>query len=366
MVLRSFIPKILVLACIACPCLLCAQTVRIRFDYSQADLILEALTNPKIITPQYIEKLTTHYSTPMLMARAKRRNKNVDIDTLVHDLRVIAEGRKLPRADYFSLMIVKRDLNKHIELMKRVKQREGEITKELTDRFSKFMANGTLDVTVRFISIGASFGFAPDNSNFCIGIHWFEGDMTGMKWVMTHELFHNVQASGYTNSQIDSVNKRLDRNEQLFYEYLVSIYKEGTATFIADVEDFTSRYTAQHLERQQKGMRIITDHFLLMETILFRLYHEKDFSNANLTENIGSSWDWGNPCYYIGYKMCRILVRYNGPGYLRSILDKNPTTFVLDYLDITNKNKDDKDIVPVSSAIQDMILKIAAKSSAGN
>ena len=178
---------------------------------------------------------------------------------------------------------------------------------------------------------------------------------------MNYSIMYNIIF--FSDEEVESEMDKLNNNEQMVYDYLKILYKEGTATYFADVYDFEGDYVEQHKDRQWRNLNKwkMQENFTLMETILFRCYNDDALESFSPMYNIGFSWNWENPSYYVGYYMCQTIEKYKGEVYLKNYLDKSPLLFIQDYIEISKANANDEGLIQISDNIIALINKVASK-----
>ena len=340
-----------------------AQKFNISFDYSNAELIMAALKSTHPLNEKLETEIRTNEDVKTVINKFKRSWPAINMDTLVKDINTLNKGEKITREDYFRLAFVKKYINRNDSLLNQIKTSADRLKTELSNKLNPWMLNtkDELTVKVHFILLGASAGFAINANNFYIGLHWKEGDITGVRMTMHHELFHSLQYKYYNNSNQLKEIEKFDEREQKLYAYFTSLYKEGTANYIADVNNYSSTYTKQHFIKQQQGLNVMADSFLLFETIVYRFYNDPSFKNMNLIYNIGLGWDWNNPGYHMGYRMSQLIEKHKGTERLKDLLGKDPLYFLRDYLAIMRSNKSDSSIVKLSDSTVEIIEKMITK-----
>lgn len=309
-----------------------AQRVTIEFDYSNADVTLNIL-EAKVVGPQAFEELIRLKSTETLVGKVKGYDKTATLETLRQSLASIKDGKQLSM-DSFRWKFSLDKAAESRKLLGEIQKDEDAIRTTLVNAFKKYLNPARqFRATVHFLIGGASAGFATDDENFYIGLQWYKGDMEGVVWMLQHELFHSIQFLSYKDRDRDLA--KLNEQQKAVYTFAERLYQEGTATYVADVMKFSKDkpYVKSMQDIQQENRARMPSNFVLLDTIIYRLYNDQKVNYEDL-DPLGFSFPWKNPMYFVGYEMCKTIERVNGGGSIKKYLHQNPVTFIKDYVEI--------------------------------
>ena len=206
----------------------------------------------------------------------------------------------------------------------------------------------TIFATVHYVIGGVSAGWEVGSSDFYVGLPFYKGDLEGVVWTMQHELFHNAQYVGFHDQARDLA--LLDARQQEIYRFVDELYREGTATYVANLASFKpdAPYIQEMRTPAINNWGRMKDNFILLDSIVFRLARDPNTHFSDL-RSLSFDWDWQNPMYYAGEYMSRLLVKTHGS--LRAYLQQRPTAFVHDYITAcTEANKCLYQLSPETSA----------------
>jgi hypothetical protein len=326
-----------------------AQEITISFEYSNADATLDAISRTD---DGNIERLMALSDTKAVIAKRASRDPTVTADTFRESL---LEARKGPiKNDPFQWQFSISQAQQVRTLLAALHEKEQTIRNRLEKALAPQLdPTLSLSVTVHYVIGGVSAGWEVGPSDFYVGLPFYKGDIEGVVWTMQHELFHNAQYVGFHDQSKDLA--RLDARQQEIYRFFDELYREGTATYVANLASFAPDTPYIRDMRQPAGSNWdrMKDNFTLFDTICFRLAGDPNSHFSNL-RSLGFDWDWQNPMYYAGDYMSRILVGVHGS--LRGYLRQRPTVFVRDY--ITACTAANKCSYPLSTETSMAVLSI--------
>jgi hypothetical protein len=299
-----------------------AQDVTIHFDTSNADAFLDAVAGGSV------ERLAALPATQAVVAKRARLDPSVTIDTYLDTLRA-ALGKKPMTAHPFQWQFAIAQAPQMKVLIHDVREGQAAIGTRLTKALAPYLdPDARLAVTVHFIVGGVSAGWEDGAHDFYVGVPFYKGDVEGVVWTMQHELFHNVQAAAFAGQARDL--ERLNPREREVYRLLDELFREGTATYVADLAAFRDTpYIHEMRGPADANAGRMSDDFVLLDTLIYRLAHD-DTSRFETLRSVGFDWGWQNPLYYAGAAMARALLA-NG-GSLRAYVHERPTAFARDYV----------------------------------
>ena len=205
-----------------------------------------------------------------------------------------------------------------------------------------------LDGDAHLLIGGASDGFAS-GSDFYVGLHFFGDDYAGLKLLMAHEIFHLAQGRFFP-LPVDSWNG-LTPLEAALNETLV----EGSATLVGDPTDIIGgAYVEWSKKKYDRNLVHIEQNFRLLELIIYRLANDPE-GRFGPYYQLGFSGSWDSPLYFVGYKMAKTLMEYEGKPRLVELYSQGPIPFFRAYIKLYHARPDHK-LVQFSPAIEKIIL----------
>lgn len=331
-----------------------AQELDIRFDYSNADATLEALESAPPLD-SVLKRLTQVPDTGAVLAKRLRTDKSVTMRMLAETLAAVREG-KSPQSDPFQWRFCIQQTPQMRSLLKNLREQEADIRGRVAAVLGRHLAPNTrLSTTVHFVIGGVSAGWEQGAGDFFVGLQFYKGDLDGVVWTMQHELFHNAQFAGYHQQDADIV--KLNPRQQEVYRLLDSLYKEGTATFVAGLMSFPADrpYIRDMRQPALVNRDRMQDNFVLLETLIYRLAHDPSVTEQDLS-SIGFDWSWQNPLYYAGEYMSQVLVREKGS--LKEYLGHSLLQFIRDYGGVCGSTPSEKCRYPLSSGASATVREI--------
>jgi hypothetical protein len=329
--------------------------IEIRFDYSNADATLAALSASDKAS---LDALMALPSTAAVVEKLHRRQPDVSPILFEETLEQARSGMKL-QADPYGWQFVLSEQNKIRSLVSALHQMEPAIR----DRIAKALAPNippgvAVSATVHFIIGGTSSGWEEGANSFYIGLPFYKGDVEGVILTMQHELFHNVEYVGFHEQESDLA--RLGPREREVYRLLDEMYREGAAIYAEKLNSFspTTPFIAEMRAPAMANDERMADNFILFDTLSYRLEHDPTSHFADV-RSLGFDWDWQNPMYFLGAYMAKYLASQGKS--LRDYVRKRPTAFARDYVELCRR---DHCRLPVSDAEGDEIVRIDETLSA--
>jgi len=332
------------------------QDIKITLDTESARATLDSL-GKKEIPEGELALIAGLAGNQGLIRQASRFDKRVTDENFKLALKEMVEkGTKEP--DTFAFKRLKERLVATRTLLDRIEKNPKELTGEVTQRILKYTPAGVaVDVKVYFIVGGTSDGFAPNSKTFYVALDYFEDDYEGLKLVMAHELFHNVQAAAAAaNKQF--FKEGAPANVKNSFTLLQNTLKEGTASAIGDPLEVTSgkKYTTWFQGKYRTNLRRIESNFALFDTLLFRLYNDPDADPGKLY-NIGFSGMFDSALYFVGYRMTRVLEKHKGKDVITAAINENPVRFFNQYIKLY-KEQNDPEAIRFSKSTEEILLKL--------
>lgn len=331
--------------------------IQLELDSSGAHALID-LFGRKQVSDEELEKVLNLPSTLAMIRQAGRFNPTATEENFKSSLRtVIDTGTVEP--DPFRLAVVKARLESVSSLLKEVERNKAGFVNDVIGRMRAYApGNVALKATVHFILGGTSDGFAPAANAYYIALHYYGDDVEGLKLLMAHELFHNVQAA-VRNARVGG-GLRLDAPLSVTNSValLDSTVNEGTASMVGDALALPGgkQYSDFLKAKYKRNLDRIKGNFALFELLLYRAYNDPqaDFSQLN---NIGFSGTWDSPLYFVGYRMGKIIEKYKGKDAIKGLVGADPLQFFNLYMEIY-RSQSDPEIVKFSPACEEILQKL--------
>lgn len=335
-----------------------AQRIEIHFEYANADATVEALT---LKDKESVERLTTLRDTNAVIAKRAARDPGVTTDIYKESFLHVISG-EAPKNDPFQWQFCLSQLEQVRTLIAALRKNEQIIRSRVAQAISPRLDSGvSLAVNVHYVIGGVSAGWEQGSADFYVGLPFYKGDLEGIVWTMQHELFHNAQFAGFHDQSKDLA--QLGERQQEIYRFLDELYREGTATYVANIGSFPpdAPYIAEMRAPAINNWNRMKDNFVLLDTILYRLEHDSG-SHYSDFRSLGFDWDWQNPMYYAGEYISRTLTAQGHK--LSAYMRRRPTVFARDY--VTACTIANKCLYPFSSEAAAAIIEIDERLAKAN
>lgn len=306
--------------------------IRVRLDTDNAQQTLRILSGDETSEQEW-QDFFALAGTQALLARMERWGQEPTTARMRELLEDASQGVSDVPLRYGD---VARDQDALRVLTDRLEDDRSEIERLLNNRLATFLGDADeMILNVVFILGGFSAGFTrggPDNQ--FIGLHHYDGDLLGIRNLILHESFHNVQAAFAPNVP----DGCLTGGEAHTYDVLYRVFQEGTAEFVADIWDYDP-LQAPWIGIMQEHLSINRSAFRQQQTEgLIELLAGED--GHLLGQESGSpwhilfGWNWNNPGYFYGYQMSALLYERGAQALLHEHLRDHPTRFFLDYIEV--------------------------------
>ena len=326
--------------------------IRIELDATQPRALLELFGRGKV-TDEELLRVSKLHATQALIRQASRFDPAATEENFRASLRRVVEtGASEP--DPFRLAVVRSRLEASRSLLQQIEEGRQAFLSDVVARMREYAPAGVaLDTKVHFVLGGTSDGFAPASEAFYIALHYFGDDAEGLKTLMAHELFHNVQA-GLRGGRKPEGRPNVTKSLSLLQHTVA----EGTASMVGDPLALPAGkpYTDFLRAKYKRNLDRIATNFALFEALLFRAYHDPGADYDQLYR-LGFSGTWDSPLYFVGYRMGRVIEKYEGKAAVRELIGAEPARFFARYVEVYRKHND-PDIVRFSKPCEEILQSL--------
>ena len=326
--------------------------LKIEIDYSNALYTFQILNNEAVLNADSLMQLQ---GSKNLIRQSMKFDIDANDEKLINELQLAISNDHSNTNKSFLFGHVKKELPSISALYNYISSNEYELNEYLTKELSNFLSpTDNLNITVFLILGGKSDGFAEGNS-FNIDIGFFKDDLEALKLIMLHEVFHIVQNKLELTLEVHN----LTGAKEDLYNLAKHVFQEGSASYIANPLTFKNpkTYNSWFQKKYQKNLGRIEDNFELLGSIIYRLLYDGDFKFED-AYNIGFSDQWGSPFYFVGFRMCELIRKYENEEFLTEYLRSHPTKFFLKYNSYAKKEKHQNEYPIFNETIEQYIREI--------
>lgn len=342
------------------------QNITIELDTASARATLSAFG--KATATDEVTRIAKLPGNQALIRQAGRFDKNATEENFVAALGQSARNASVGKPgeagpfvpDTFRFTRLRDALAPTRNLLEQIERNPQKLTTEVINRIRLFTPEGVnMKVKVYLIAGGTSDGFAPDANNFYIALDYFEDDYEGLKLLMAHELFHNVQSLTLEGKRVVATDA--PPNVRNSHNLLLNTLKEGTASVVGDPLEVAGgkKYTTWFQGKFKNNLRRIDANFALFDTLLFRLYNDPSAEPGRLY-NIGFSGSFDSAMYFVGYRMAKSLEKYEGKGAIAASISDDPMKFFARYIALYQKHND-PELIKFSASTEEILKKLSAR-----
>ena len=331
--------------------------LKLNIDKGNAEAVFQVLFDQKTIESSNILSLE---GTKRLIDQVKRFDVEATGEHYLDELKTAASESPVYNSNHFRFKNIKKHIEKSQLMYDYILTKENELSDFLNQQLSKFLLpNEEIDLNIYLLVGGTSDGFARENT-FSIDLGFFRDDIEAVKLVMLHEAFHIIQES--VNAHYNVSMEKWNKSDQSLYEILTHLFLEGSASYLANpliIED-PKYYSKWFQGKYRRNLDRMVDNFELFKSMLYRLKYDENASLENVY-NLGFSGTWESPNYFVGFRMCELIKKYEGDDFLSNYIRLSPTQFFLNYNRYA-KLENKPDYYPVfSDSIEKSISKIGDK-----
>lgn len=318
------------------------EPVVVRFDYAGAEALLDAAER-NFLSDEDVAKLLEIHGVAAMVDNVTHYQPVYGREQFQSELKDFVQNHKSAGSP-FALDQVFRTREQVRSLIRDLKANESAIVRGMLQELAVHRPpTGAITATVYFVVGGSSDGFVldhDDESAFFVALDKAHGDLDGVRFNMTHELYHVMQkaaARRVPNLQATISNPALLAPPE---SLLATTLWEGTANHAVDalkakgtgpyMEAWRNRY-----ERNLEPARV-KENFALFDTLLADLRAGR--TTWAEAYKIGFSGD--AKIYFVGYKMAKAIERYDGARRIGDFFVRPPAEFFQEYINLCHRHPD--------------------------
>lgn len=358
--LTAIVPPLSGQSAAAQPKVAAKSPVHITIDTRNPELTLKLLSGQ--YSPEDVAQFKQLPGTLALIPKARTTWKmTITTDDLV---KFIARARQGEKNNILAYDIAYEKRDEVTQLLRDLQTKHADVEETLSTALTPYIPAGkSLNLTFIPVLGGMSAGFTlGDAQTMYSGIHYFHGDYVGLRNMLLHEAFHNVQSMVEPNRTLD---KCLSPQEQSAYDVLQTVFREGSAEYIADPwkQSPDAPYIKEeqdHLAINQKDWRYLNIEKLINYTTVSAM-DSRGGPDPEVLSIILTDYFWNNPGYYFGYKSTGSLVKAYGQPRLASYLRSGAAQFFKDLLELQKSKGISNGFSPrFSEVVNTLAAKVAA------
>ncbi|MCL7988473.1 hypothetical protein M8998_11030 [Sphingobacterium sp. lm-10] len=336
-----------------------AQQISIDIDLESAQAIVNLLKQANETVPEEeLTRVSQLYGNQQLIQKVKGYS-GADSTVFKSTLRQLLETGDIVGDDPYEWKRVQGGLSKIQNLINSISQDQQAFEDDISQRIQSYTPSSiNLHARACLLVGGGSLGFTiGDSQTFNVALHPIGDDIEGLKVLMAHELYHNVQSEGY-GQRARSLESKPSFNEKATYALLYQLYSEGVANFVGDFTKIENPgpFSQEQIDLYIKNEKRMRTSFYLLETVLYHAYHNPKTSYGQLY-NIGFTTEFEEVFYGVGYEMAKQLAAHDGPIALTELVVQDPIRFIHNYIQLYKENPE-KNLVTFSEDTEELISKM--------
>lgn len=317
------------------------QKLSIELDLSNAKKTIELFKGTAPSEDQVNELIQLESSKGLL-----RKLEAKDTLMIQAITKALNGGSTLTRTEKrFQYNTIKQNLNDLSHFIDRLENGLSEIEVRLTQFLGSYIPIGK-DLKIRIMGIagGNSTGYTfGDAATFYISLHHMKNDLDYFLFICKHELFHNLQALWYDHEKVVNILEKSQENSSDFaiYYMLLSLYSEGTATYLDDIDNLKPREANKiWIDFQKRNKKREKSIFWLFDKTIINL--QKDFSNTSLNLAYGTFFltKYDQQGYYLGGLITDYLLEKQPEKSLQDYMRVSPLMLISDYIKLSKNDSE--------------------------
>jgi len=324
--------------------------VDLVFHFETARRLI-GLFDRSTISDEDLEGVLRFEDVRAIIRQAARFDSRATDQEFKRSLRAAVEGREL-RDDLFQFQTVRARLAAIRTLLRRLQDSTQSLSRQVSDRIRAYSPRElNLQAEVHFVLGGSSDGWVPQPRSFYVALQYFEGDYEGLTLIMAHELFHVAQSEFMVEAASSGESRAVINAKNLLQQTI----GEGTASMVGDPLRVSGggSYVAWFRGKFERNLARIESNVALFDVLLYRLYHDPD-ADYQAVYKLGFSGTWDSPLYFVGYRIGRMIEKYDGRDALTDLLQRPPTAFFLRYIALYRSHQD-PDLVRFSKETEEIL-----------
>jgi hypothetical protein len=316
--------------------------IRVAFDYSAAEKIVEAIDRPALSEAE-ASALLENRGIAAMVAKTGVFSPGSTPKGFVADMQAFVATHRYPEGD-FALDWIYKYRDQVRSLVGELRADEDAMRRRITERLTRAAPRtGPVTINVYFVAGGMSDGFVLDGDPelaLFVALEKASGDRDGVEQNVTHELYHVLQkASAAKTRAAVSFASTLGRQPAL-QQLLATTLWEGTANLAADAREAPGQgpYVSMWRDRYVRNLtpERTRENFQAFDSVVLAL--DQGAIDWAAAYRKGFSGDADSRFYFVGMEMARALGSARGAGYFAELFVRPPTRFFRDYLQLSARD----------------------------
>ena len=312
--------------------------IRLEFDYSAAEKMIEAIERPALSEAE-ARALLENRGIAAMVSKTGVYSPGSTPQGFVADMRAFVASHRYPTGD-FALDWIYKYRDQVRSLVSELRAGEDSMRSRMVGRLTRH-APRTGDVTIKvyFVAGGMSDGFVLDGDPelaLFVALEKASGDRDGVEQNVTHELYHVLQKASARGTPA-AVNFAAKLSSQPpTQQLLATTLWEGTANLAADARETHGEgpYASMWRDRYDRNLapERMRENFAAFDSVLVDL--DRGRTDWEAAYRKGFSGDADSRFYFVGMRMAGALASARGARYFEALFVRPPTRFFRDYVEL--------------------------------
>jgi hypothetical protein len=328
-----------------------SPAIRLSPDFANAKAVVD-LYRKGFADEADMNELLALEGTRAVIRQAGRFSNDATEERFVDGLRISVSGVEVSGPDPFEFNRIRMNLDGIERTITWIEENPDAMSSRVLALLSPYSPiTEPLEIKYFVVVGGNSDGWASDDV-FHIALQYFGDDVEGMLTLLSHEVYHVVQ-SNFMAPAAHEEGTRHSRVEQL----LQATIREGMASYVSNPlnTEGGGAYTEWFSRKYRRNLNHLAVNFDLLETVVFRAYHDPSASLGALYA-IGFSGALESPAYFVGFEMARLLEEVGGRAELLNVLRQPAAEFFAQYFLIADEGQ--RDVIRFSDSFREIVTAV--------
>jgi len=317
-----------------------AGKLRVEFDYSAAERMVDAIDRPSLSEAE-ARALLENRGVAAMVTKTGVFSPGSTPQGFVADMQSFVTTHRYPAGD-FALDWVYKFRGQIRTLVGELRADEDSLRQRITARLTRYAPRtGPATIRVYFVAGGMSDGFVLDDDPepaLFVALDKASGDKDGVEQNLTHELYHVLQKLSAAGTPAAVRFASTLGSQPPLQQLLATTLWEGTANLAADARETRGQgpYVSMWRDRYTRNLTPdrMLENFRLFDSVLADLDEGRiDWATAY---GKGFSGNEDARFYFVGMEMARALGARRGAGYFHEMFVRPPTRFFRDYFKLSD------------------------------
>lgn len=334
------------------------RPITVSFDFQSAKAVCNLLAGKKIDTT-VLHQVAKLYGNTLLIKKVKGYSGKGE-DVFKSTLKEIITTGTIKGDDPYNWKEVQSNLKGINKLLNYLSNNQQQFTAEVQQLIGTYTPKELeTETKASFIVGGGALGFTiGDDATFSVALQKIGDDLQGLKYLVAHELYHNIQSAAQ-NKRIKINGEKPPYHIKATYYLLYNLWAEGTANYVGDFDKikYPAAFSREQQQQSKKNAERKVSNFYLLESLIYRQYTDTTAKYQPLYD-IAYSTAFDESSYYVGQEIAAKIDHYKGATAIADLTATDPLLFIWTYIQLYRSMPNDKSFTRFSLSVEQLIEKL--------